>query len=232
MQVWNVLPAARWKYMTQKWCKKNRHLCTIAQFCRAVSSQLRHVSTIGKNLLNSNTCSTCPHNIANFGPLTVEIGSGVWGTVATFSRFCILPSLLQQRRSLEANQTLCDVWPFPRLVHYIYISGGSCPLMEFCGLQNLFYVQVLHSPVLASLLYSTPAAGMSQALRHGTRNGIMQLLQRAPPIFGWAAITLGIGPHSSFFCCFGLVSSVLSQEIGWDERLRNDRFRVKWYVEP
>jgi len=25
-----------------------------------------------------------------------------------------------------------------------------------------------------------------------------ELSQRAPPIFGWAAITLGIGPHSSF----------------------------------
>jgi len=29
---------------------KNRHLGTIAQFCRAISSQLRHVSTIGKKL--------------------------------------------------------------------------------------------------------------------------------------------------------------------------------------
>ena len=27
---------------------KNRHLATIAQLCRAISSQLRHVSTIGK----------------------------------------------------------------------------------------------------------------------------------------------------------------------------------------
>jgi len=27
---------------------KNRHLGTIAQLCRATSSQLRHVSTIGK----------------------------------------------------------------------------------------------------------------------------------------------------------------------------------------
>ena len=27
---------------------KNRHLSTIAQLCRAISSQLRHVSTIGK----------------------------------------------------------------------------------------------------------------------------------------------------------------------------------------
>jgi len=52
---------------------KNR-IGTITQLCRAVSSQLRHVSTIGKNLLNSNTSSTCPHNMVNFGPLTAEIG--------------------------------------------------------------------------------------------------------------------------------------------------------------
>ena len=35
-------------------CKKvakNRHLGTITQFCRAISSQLRHVSTIGKKLV-------------------------------------------------------------------------------------------------------------------------------------------------------------------------------------
>jgi len=30
---------------------KNRHLGTIAQLCRAISSQLRHISTIGKKLV-------------------------------------------------------------------------------------------------------------------------------------------------------------------------------------
>jgi len=30
---------------------KNRHLATITQLCRAISSQLRHVSTIGKKLV-------------------------------------------------------------------------------------------------------------------------------------------------------------------------------------
>ena len=30
---------------------KNPHLGTIAQLCRAISSQLRHVSTIGKKLV-------------------------------------------------------------------------------------------------------------------------------------------------------------------------------------
>ena len=53
---------------------KNRHLGTIAQLCRAISSQLRHVSTIGKNLLSSNMSSTCPHNMVNFGLLAAEIG--------------------------------------------------------------------------------------------------------------------------------------------------------------
>ena len=47
---------------------KNRHLSTIAQLCRAISSQLRHVSTIRKNLLSSNISSTCPHNMVNLRP--------------------------------------------------------------------------------------------------------------------------------------------------------------------
>ena len=33
---------------------KIRHLGAVAQFCGAISSQLRHASTVGKNLLNSN----------------------------------------------------------------------------------------------------------------------------------------------------------------------------------
>ena len=56
--------------------RKNRHFGTLAQLCRAVSSQLRHVSTIGKNLLNSNTSCTCPHNMVNFGLLTAEVCLG------------------------------------------------------------------------------------------------------------------------------------------------------------
>jgi len=58
--------------------------------------------------------------------------------------------------------------------------------------------QILHSPILTVLLHGTPAAGLSQTLRRGRRNGIMELSHRALPIFGWAAVMLGIGPHSSF----------------------------------
>ena len=109
---------------------KNRHLGTIAQLCRAISSQLRHVSTIGKkNLLSSNISSTCPHNMVNFGPLAAEIVSLVWGTPGNFNgRVSHLGSVTAQ-----------------------HSSSGRQPN---CGIE-----------------------------------------QRAPPIFGRAAITLGIGPH-------------------------------------
>ena len=64
-----------------------RYLGTIPQLCRAVSSQLRHVSTIGKNVLSSDMSSTCPHNMVNFGLLTAEICWRVWGTPANFNGF-------------------------------------------------------------------------------------------------------------------------------------------------
>ena len=67
---------------------KNRRLGTIPPLCPAISSQLRLLSTIGKiNLLNSNTSCTCPHNVVNFGPLTVEICWRDWATPANSSGF-------------------------------------------------------------------------------------------------------------------------------------------------
>ena len=93
MQVWNVLHAARWKYSTQK-IAKNRHLCTIPQLCRVISSQLRHVSTIGKKLVKLQYLLHMPNNMVNFGPLTAEIGSGVLDTpaistgFASWQRYC------------------------------------------------------------------------------------------------------------------------------------------------
>jgi len=101
-----VLHEARWKYRMQN-DAKNRHLGTIAQLCQAVSSQLRHVLTIGKkNLLSSNTASTRPRNMVNFGPLTVEIGSGVWGTPANFNRLRILAALRHGSLVVGISQTL------------------------------------------------------------------------------------------------------------------------------
>jgi len=82
-------------------------------------------STVEKNLLNSNICSTCSHcSVVNLGPLAAEIGWRVWGTPsqANLNDIRVLSSLLNRRQSTEVNQTLHDVRPSPGLVHYIYQS--------------------------------------------------------------------------------------------------------------
>ena len=47
-----------------------------------------------KKLLNSNTSSTRPDNMVNFGLLTAEIRWRVWGTPANFNGFRVLATLL------------------------------------------------------------------------------------------------------------------------------------------
>ena len=104
---------------------KNRHLCTTAQLCQAISSQLlRYVSTIQKKLLNNSISSTCPHTMVNVGPLTAEICSGIWGIPANFNGFRVLASLLHRSRLMEANQT-CTM--FGRLLGWypIYTFSGA-----------------------------------------------------------------------------------------------------------
>ena len=144
-----------------------------------------------------------PHNMVNFVPLAAEMDWRVWGTqqistgFASYLHYC--SNVAQQTSS--GCQTMQDVWPSPGLVHYTYISGGCCPWQNFARckvhVQSSLCIQVLRSPILEALLHGTPAAGVSQTLRHGTKNGITELSQMAPPVFGWAAITLGISPHSS-----------------------------------
>ena len=72
---------------------KNRHLGTIVQLYLAESSQLRYISTIGKNLLSSNISPICPYNMVNFGPLAAEIVSLVWSTPTNFNGFRFLAAL-------------------------------------------------------------------------------------------------------------------------------------------
>jgi len=107
--------------------------------------------------------SICLYNMVNFGPLTAKICWQDLRTPANFNGFCILASLLLRRHSTEVNQTLHDVWPSPALVYLLYIHfWGSCPLTEFCQLQNSLCVQVLHFPKLAALLHDTWALALAK----------------------------------------------------------------------
>jgi len=59
-----------------------------------------------KSLLSSNISSTCLRNMVNFGLLTAQIGSGVWGTPANFNGFRVLAALLQGTLVVGVSQTL------------------------------------------------------------------------------------------------------------------------------
>jgi len=101
MQVWNLLHAARWKHGTQK-----INIWASSQLCRAISSQQRHVSTIGKKLLSSSMSSTCHHNMVNFGPLAAEINPVVWGTPCKLQRLSRLGSITARHLVVGVSQTL------------------------------------------------------------------------------------------------------------------------------
>ena len=163
----NVLHATGWKYRTQEWRKKSpsAHHRTNLSSCTFAS---KACVDNRKSLLNSNTSSRCPHNMANVGPLTAEIALRVWGTPVNlnrtpvnFNRFRILASLLQRRRLPEANQTarsLAVSWAGALYIHF----WGCCPLTEFCYVQNSLCVEVLRSRILTALLHGTPAVGLSK----------------------------------------------------------------------
>ena len=102
MHVWNVLHAARWKYRTQK-------VAILAPSHNCVGLYLRSLVMYRqseKNLLNTDTSSTCPHNMVNFSLLTAEICWRVCGTPANFNGFCIVAALLHGTLVVGVSQTL------------------------------------------------------------------------------------------------------------------------------
>jgi len=95
--------AARWKFRTQK-LRKNRHLCTIAELCRAIPSQLRHISTIGKKLAKQ-------QYLSHVSPLRPNSGwdrFGSFGYPSKFQRVSRLGSVTL-RHSSSGRQPNCGV---------------------------------------------------------------------------------------------------------------------------
>ena len=75
MQVWKVLHTACCKCRTQKSRQKSpsgHHPTTLLGY---VFGMKACIDNRKKNLLSSNISSTCPHNMANFGPLVYKLFS-------------------------------------------------------------------------------------------------------------------------------------------------------------
>ena len=147
--------------------QKNRHLGTITQLCRSVSSQLRHVSTVGKKHVKQQYLF---HMFPQYGELRPTSG---WDRLAGYrhpSKFQRLSRVAFVTAATSVNGSQPN---FARClavscadIDYLYIFGGCCPVTEFCQVQNsLCVLQVLHSLRLAALLHGTRALGASQTLR-------------------------------------------------------------------
>jgi len=85
---------------------KNRHLGTIAQFCRLYLRNEGTCRQSKKNWLSSNMSSRCPPQYTELGPLAAEIGLPVSGTPANFNGFRDLAALLKGSQVVSVSQTL------------------------------------------------------------------------------------------------------------------------------
>jgi len=89
--------------------KNRQKLAILAPSHKFVGLYIRNLGTYRhseKNLLSGNTCSTCPHNIVNFGQLAAEIGPVGWGTPAKFDGFRVLAALMHGSQVVSVSQTL------------------------------------------------------------------------------------------------------------------------------
>ena len=80
---------------------KNRYLGTIAQLCRAISSQLRHVSTIGKKFKQQYLLQMFSRYGELWPTIAAEICSVVWGTLANFNGFRVSACVTARQSSSE-----------------------------------------------------------------------------------------------------------------------------------
>jgi len=84
---------------------KIRHLRTIAQLCRAISSQLRHISTIWKKLVK-HQCLMCPHMCSQYGELRPSSGWDLLASLGHPSKFQLVSRLgsVTARHSSSGHQ--------------------------------------------------------------------------------------------------------------------------------
>ena len=110
---------------------KNRHLGTITP---TVSLELRHVSTIGKILVKQ---WYILHMLLQYGEPRPTNGWDRFGSLGTWQISMDFASCLHYCSNVTHwRPTKLHVWSSPRLVHCIYIFQCSCPMTEFCQVQN------------------------------------------------------------------------------------------------
>jgi len=172
MHVWNMLHAARWKYRTQKIVKKSpseNHRTTLSGYIFAIKACIDNWTKFIKQ-------QYLLHMFLQYGELRPTNGWDLLASLEHPSKFQRVSRLafVTAPTSLNGGQQnfagcLAVSWAGTLYIG-LYTFWGSCPVTEFCLLQNSLCVQVLRSPILAALLRGTRAAAVSQTLWRGTRN--------------------------------------------------------------
>jgi len=99
--------STQWPTLTSKWqTRKSENIIKVVQRNPRTWNDKGIYRPSEKNLLGANTSSTCPRNMVNFGSLTSEIDSGVWGTPGNFNGFRVLAALLHGTLVAGVIQTL------------------------------------------------------------------------------------------------------------------------------
>jgi len=186
MQVWNILHAARWKYMTQN-SPSVHHRTTLSGYIFASKAVIDN----WKKLVRQQHLFHTSSQYGELRPTSGWDGLAGLGHPNKFHRvsrlgFVIAPTSLNGSQP-NCARCLAVSWA-GRFVHSIYIFGGCCRLREFCQMQNDFTSK--SGVLLYWQHYCT-------ALEQWALAKLCGVQQRAPPIFDRAAIALGIGPHSS-----------------------------------
>jgi len=188
MQVWNVRHTPRGKYRMQK-LPKNCHLCTITQLCQAISSQQ------GMYRQSEKICqrSIRPPHVLTIWWTSVhqllrsfqEFGTPQQISIAFASWLCYCTDVAQ-RRSTKPCTMFGHLLRWYSTYTFLGALGPS---------RNFARCKIHFASKSCVLLY---LQRYCTAFEYWMSAKLCGIQQWAPPIFGRAAITLGISPHSSF----------------------------------
>jgi len=87
-------------------CKKSSFWHHHTTLLACIYAAKEYIDNWKKNLLNTDTSSTRPHNMMNFGLLTAEICWRVWGTPSHCNGLRVLTALLHGTIVVGVSQTL------------------------------------------------------------------------------------------------------------------------------
>jgi len=176
---------------------KNRHLRTIAQLCRAISSQLRHVSTIGKRLVKQQYVL---HMSSQYGELPPINGWDLLASLGHRRKFQRVSHLafVTAATSLTGGQ--------PNFAQCLAVSWTDTIYINFRGLlpPDRIFIGAKFTLCL-SLAFSyigSITAQHSNSEHHPNfvawyKEWNYRTFTEGATLFSRAAITLGISPHSS-----------------------------------